>query len=69
MLWRWMVRRYRVEVALWQCYWGAPEYDVWSRRYCVEHSWLLRIYGALVYLCGYLVIMFVLRGFYYALSR
>lgn len=69
MLWRWLVRRWRVELALWECYWGAPEFDVWSRWYCMKHSWLLRIYWALVYLGGVLIIGIVLQGVCYALFR
>ena len=49
MLWRWIVRRARVEVALWQCYWGARRRgDWWSAEYCARHSILLWVMGVLV---------------------
>ena len=45
MLWRWMVRRYRVEVALWNCYWWArSHYDSYSEWYCMRHSWAVRTF-------------------------
>ena len=49
MLWRWIVRRVRVEVALWQCYWGAQRRgDWWSAEYCARHSILLWVMGVLM---------------------
>ena len=53
----WLVRRFRVEVALWQCYWRAREYDEYSREYCFEHSWLV---------CGFwsAVVIFILLGLF-----
>ena len=49
MLWSWIVRRFRVEVALWKCYWGARRRgDWWSAEYCGSHSLLLWLFGVLV---------------------
>ena len=49
MLWRWIVRRVRVEVAFWQCYWGSRRRgDWWSAEYCARHSVLLWLFGVLV---------------------
>ena len=48
MLWRWIVRRFRVEVALWQCYWGARRRgDWWSAEYCDRHSVLIWVLSML----------------------
>ena len=70
MLWRWIVRRFRVEVALWQCYWGARRRgDWWSAEYCALHSILLWVMGVLV-VAGFCTLLplgldglgFLLRG-------
>ncbi|WP_425059353.1 hypothetical protein SCACP_40410 [Sporomusa carbonis] len=38
----WLVRWWRVEVALWVCYWGALRRgDKYSYQYCAEHSLLV----------------------------
>ena len=70
MLWSWIVRRVRVEVALWQCYWGARRRgDWWSAEYCALHSILLWVMGVLV-VAGFCTLLplgldglgFLLRG-------
>ena len=58
-MWDWLVRRVRVELALWDCYWWAWDHRDWdSFDYCEEHSWVVRIYWRLVYYGGsFLLVM------------
>ena len=60
MLWRWLVRRWRVEVALWQCYWWSKKWerDKYSMWYCYHHSWFVRNYSMILTCGGF--ILFVL---------
>ena len=61
MLWRWLVRRYRVERALWDCYWRAGKRGDWtSYEYCERHSWAVRIYWRLVYYVGSFLLVMLL---------
>jgi hypothetical protein len=63
MLWRWIVRRVRVEVALWQCYWGARRRgDWWSWEYCARHSILLRVMEVLVVVALCILLPLTLDG-------
>ena len=63
MLWRWIVRRFRVEVALWQCYWGARRRgDWWSAEYCALHSILLWVMGVLVVAAVFMLLPLALDG-------
>ena len=62
MLWRWLVRRYRVEVALWKCWrwarrWDGDRYSAW---YCYHHSWFVRNYEMVLI---YGVIMVIVLGY------
>lgn len=63
MLWRWIVRRAWVEVALWQCYWGARRRgDWWSAEYCARHSILLWVMGVLVVAAVFMLLPLALDG-------
>ena len=66
-MWDYLVRRWRVETALWECYWNALDRDDRpSIRYCADHSLLLSAFW-LVALTGGLmafgtVVQFLQRG-------
>ena len=61
MLWRWIVCRARVEVALWQCYWGSRRRgDWWSAEYCARHSIL--VMGVLVVAAVFMLLPLALDG-------
>lgn len=63
MLWRWIVRKVRVEVALWQCYWGARQRgDWWSWEYCAQHSILFWVMEVLVVAAFCILLPFALGG-------
>ena len=63
MLWRWLVRRYRVEKALWDCYWWAgSHYDSYSQWYCARHSRAIRLLVLLVLVVANLVLAFTIHG-------
>ena len=63
MLWSWLVRRVRVEVALWQCYWGSRRRgDWWSAEYCARHSILLWGMGVLVVAAVFMLLPLALDG-------
>jgi len=48
-MWDYLVRRWRVEAALWICYWNALERDDRpSIRYCADHSLLLSVFWLVV---------------------
>ena len=52
-MWDYLVRRWRVEVALWVCYWNAINRDdQFSIRYCAEHSLLVFAFWLIVLMCG-----------------
>ena len=49
-MWDWLVRRVRVELALWDCYWWAWDHRDWdSFDYCEEHSCLVQLFWNGVY--------------------
>ena len=55
-MWDYLVRRWRVEAALWVCYWNAMvRGDRPSIRYCADHSLLLTVFW-LVALTGGLIV-------------
>jgi hypothetical protein len=55
----WLVRMWRVEVALWVCYWRAMERgDRYSYRYCADHSLLVTLFWIAVILLPVLVFGF-----------
>ena len=55
MLWRWLVRTYGVETALWLCYWESKKLGyAFSVLYCYKHSWLVRNYSKVLF---YVVVM------------
>ena len=63
MLWRWIVCRVRVEVALWQCYWGARRRgDWWSAEYWARHSILVWVTGVLVVVAFCILAPLTLEG-------
>ena len=63
MLWDWLVRRYRVERALWDCYWWAWDHQDWdSFDFCEEHSWTVRLFWYGVYAAVMFVTVTALRG-------
>ena len=70
MLWRWMVRKVRVEVALWQCYWWAKSHgDAYSEWYCLQHSGAIFCFRILEFVVGLYVyvhvLIFLFRVFYF----
>ena len=66
MLWDWLVRRVRVEMALWDCYWWAWDHRDWdSFYYCEEHSWAVRLFWRAVEVAVVFVLVsavFVIEG-------
>ena len=68
MLWRWIVCRVRVEVALWQCYWGARRWgDWWSAEYCGSHSQLMWIFSMLAIAAFCILLPLALDGVTFSL--
>ena len=68
MLWRWIVRRARVEVALWQCYWGARRRgDWWSAEYCARNSILILIFSMLAIAAFCMLLPLALEGVTFSL--
>ena len=62
-MWDWLVRRVRVELALWDCYWWAWDHRDWdSFDYCEEHSCLVRLFWYGVYAAVMFVTVTALRG-------
>ena len=62
-MWDWLVRRVRVELALWDCYWWAWDHRDWdSFDYCEEHSWAVRLFWYGVYAAVMFVTVTALRG-------
>lgn len=56
MVWDWLVRRVRVEVALWQTYWWARLFhDRYNERYCAKHSVLIQALGRLQFIAVLIV--------------
>lgn len=52
-MWDYLVRRWRVEAALWICYWNALErVDRPSIRYCADHSLLLSVFSLVMLIGG-----------------
>ena len=52
-MWDYLVRRWRVEAALWVCYWNALERkDQASIRYCADHSLLLSVFWLVILIGG-----------------
>ena len=52
-MWDYLVRRWRVETALWECYWNALDRDDRpSIRYCTDHSLLLSAFWLVVLIGG-----------------
>lgn len=48
-MWDTIVRRWRVELALWECYWDALRRgDQYSYRYYADHSLLVGLFWVLV---------------------
>ena len=69
-MWDWLVRRVRVELALWDCYWWAWDHRDWdSFDYCEEHSWAVRLLGLLILVAANIVFAFALHGFGALLER
>lgn len=55
-MWDYLVRRWRVEAALWVCYWNALDRDDWpSIRYCADHSVLLSVFWLVALISGLMV--------------
>ena len=55
-MWDYLARRWRVEVALWVCYWNAlGQEDQASLRYCADHSLLLSAFWLVTLVGGLLV--------------
>ena len=65
-MWDRLVRRWRVELALWECYWGAPEGDDFSQNYCCEHSWLVSGFWLLAVTAVMLGLYLLVQGWIYA---
>lgn len=52
-MWNYLVRQWRVEAALWVCYWNALDRDDRpSIRYCADHSLLLSVFWLAVLIGG-----------------
>ena len=66
-MWDGLVRWARVEVALWRCYWRAPEDDEESRSYCFEHSALVCGFWATVVIVILLGLFVLVRSFAFPL--
>ncbi|MEM5769755.1 MAG: hypothetical protein AAGU23_11265 [Bacillota bacterium] len=65
-MWDWFVRMWRIEWALWVCYWRALERDDHqSVRYCADHSLLVSVFWLVMILAGttaFGIIVRVLQG-------
>ena len=62
-MWDWLVRRVRVELALWDCYWWAWDHRDWdSFDYCEEHSYLVQLFWYGVYAAVMFVTVTALCG-------
>ena len=62
-MWDWLVRRVRVELALWDCYWWAWDHRDWdSFDFCEERSWAVRLFWYGVYAAVMFVTVTALRG-------
>ena len=52
----WLVRWWRVEVALWTCYWDALRRgDRYSYQYCAEHSLLVFAFWLIMLLAPFML--------------
>ncbi len=61
-MWDEIVRGWRVEAALWVCYWNALDRkDQASVRYCADHSLLLSVFWLVVLAGGVLTLGMVVQ--------